>query len=453
MANDIIVNGVHTFTPEGYVAPKSDFLKEKLEEFCDRKFGLMMHFGLYSMFDLIESWALPDEDADSWSWCTVDWTKDHDEFKKQYYDLAKCFNPLRYDPEACAQLAVDAGMKYAGITTKHHDGFCMYDSKYSDYKVTSPMCPFSTNKNAQISEKFYEQVRKKGLSTAVYFSKPDWHHEDFWEDYGIGHKTTRYPTYDTTKNPEKWARFTEFVHNQVMELSDKFDPDVLWFDGGWVQDYYHTDVKIEELAEKVRANHPQALFVNRTVTGCCEDIITPEQTVPEQPLTVPWESWITIGESFSYRYEAKNKPTRYLIHMLMKIVARGGNLALNITPRPDGGIDVKTQNQLRTMGVWLSQMGEGVYSTRIVAPYEVGNIVYTRSKDSSKTYATALWDEDAKQPGSLFIQLDDTRKPKKVVSLGINRELPFHAFDKGVSVEFPEYFTMNKYADTFRIEY
>lgn len=448
-SKDGVKNGVHTFTPEGYVTPESPAVREKLDWFCDQKLGLMMHFGPYSELGFIESWALCDEDK-IWSQKQIDWTDDIAEFKRQYYDLSKTFNPIRFDPDKWAELARNAGCRYFLFTMKHHDGFCMYDTAYTDYKITSPDCPFSKSKNADIAKALFDACRRKGLGVSAYFSKPDWHNEDFWEDHGIGRVTNRYPTYDTTKDPEKWDRFVRFLHAQVEEIADRYDPDILWFDGGWIRAATNTDPKMEELIARIRKRHPAILSANRTVTGCCEDFITPEQTFPPQPLTVPWESCITIAEHFSFRFEQKYKSARRIIHSLVQIVARGGNLALNITPQPDGGISRQTVLRLSELGKWLGAMGEAIYSTRICAPYQEDGLFYTRAKDESAVYAIRLWNKGEAAPKTLTAHVGD-RKVRSVTALGTDAELSFRQDGDTVEIRLGDHFKQNEYADAFRL--
>ena len=138
---------VHGYTPKGYVQPKESEVRERLEWFKDQKLVLMMCLGLYSNIGIKESWPLCDSKA-SWSRVEVDWTADVDEFKRQYFGLIRSFNPVRFRPETWAKAAKDNGFKYVLFTTKQHDGFCLYDTKYSSYKVTSPLCPFSPRTDA-----------------------------------------------------------------------------------------------------------------------------------------------------------------------------------------------------------------------------------------------------------------------------------------------------------------
>ena len=158
---------VHGYTPKGYVQPKEPEVLERLEWFKDQKLALMMCLGLYSNIGIKESWPLSDADA-RWSRSEVDWTTDIDEFKHQYFGLIRSFNPVRFQPEKWAKAAKDNGFRYVLFTTKQHDGFCLYDTKYSDFKVTSPQCPFSTNRRADVVKHVFDAFRAEGLGIAAY---------------------------------------------------------------------------------------------------------------------------------------------------------------------------------------------------------------------------------------------------------------------------------------------
>lgn len=453
---DAIIHGVHGYMPDEYVMPEDPVILDRLEWFKDQKLGIMMHWGIYSQMGILESWALSDEDS-VWSrkgvvdW--MDWDKDGDKFKAEYIGLNKSFNPVRFQPENWAKMAAANGFKYLIFTTKHHDGFCMFDSKYSDYKVTAPDCPFSKNPKANIVKHVFDAFRNEGIPIAAYFSKPDWHHPDYWDDAGVGHKTTRMPTYDVEKNPERWERYRQFVENQMLELvTDYGRIEILWLDGGQVQRKCGLDIKIEDIIAKCRKVQPWVIAVDRTAGGTCENVITPECTVPPQPLAVPWESCITLGGGFSYRYDDQFKSPRYLIHLLIDIVAKGGNLALNIAPGPDGRLPAPGVARLNALGAWLRVNGEGIYATRVTPPYREDEWAFTASKDGSKVYAIRLWKEG--ETGSeLRCWVANPKNIKKVVHIGSGREAKFRVNSAGLlMITFPEGLATDAYADVFRLE-
>ena len=334
-----VANGVHNYSNEKkWIEPKEKILLEQLEWFKDQKLGLMMHWGPYSQLGLVESWALSDDDAE-WSREDIDWESDMKTFKQQYVDLNKTFNPLRFQPEEWADLASENGFKYLVFTTKHHDGFAMWDTKTTEYKITGKDCPFHTNKNADICRQLFDAFRAKGLPISAYFSKADWHVPSYWaQNQERGENMWRGPSYNPLDKPELWDEFVQFSHNQMLELLTEYGRiEMLWLDAGWVAAKNNQDIRLGEVVEQARKTQPWLLTADRTVGGPYENIVQRlEQMVPKEPIYVPWESCITMGSAFSFRYEDQYKTGQELVHLLIEIVAKGGNLALNVAPQPDG---------------------------------------------------------------------------------------------------------------------
>lgn len=431
-----VEEGVHTYSSaDDYVVPTDPKILERLEWFQDQKLALMMHWGAYSQLGLVESWALSDHDAE-WSRRGVDWEVTSEEFKAQYRGLNKTFNPIRFNPEEWADLAEEGGFKYLVFTTKHHDGFCMWDTKYSDYKITDEDCPFHTHKYADICGHLFEAVRKKGLGIAAYFSKADWHVPSYWApDMERGSFTWRGPSYKPQEYPELWEEFVQFTHNQLMELCTEYGKiDILWFDAGWVCPQNGQDIRLGEVVDKIRKFQPWILSADRTVGGPYENYVTPEQCIPSKPLGVPWESCITMGTSFSFAYEDQYKSPRELVHMLANIVAKGGNLALNVGPQPDGRIPRGAIQSIKGLGAWLKEYGEAIYGTRVCAPYCIDEFVFT--KKGLEAYALHLYEENAKVEQKQFIPY--TEAVTQITLVGSNEAIPFEQVSEGVWVTLPE---------------
>ncbi|MEK5645055.1 alpha-L-fucosidase [Paenibacillus rhizosphaerae] len=433
----VVVEGVHNYSSEEHwVKPEDPLLLERLEWFKDQKLGLMMHWGPYSQLGLVESWALSDVDEE-WSRNEIDWDIDAEELKREYFALNKTFNPLRFQPELWADLAAENGFKYLNFTTKHHDGFCMWDTKTTDYRITGPDCPFHTHKYADITKQLFNAFREKGLGISAYFSKADWHTPYYWAP-GMkpGTTTSRGPTYDPKEYPWLWEQFVQFTHEQIMELMTNYGRiDVLWLDAGWVNDYRDQNIRLGEVVERARKIQPWLLSADRTVGGPYENLITPEQTLPERALSVPWESCITMGSAFSFRYEDDYKTVRQLIHLLVEVVAKGGNLALNVGPQPDGRISKTAISRIKGMGAWLKVHGEAIYGTRICEPYSVGRVQFTQKGDT--TYAFYLYrDEHEEVPAELPLPL---QQPFSRIDLvGGADNLEFRRTDDGVAIRLPE---------------
>ncbi|MBQ8716313.1 MAG: alpha-L-fucosidase, partial [Clostridia bacterium] len=257
MMGDMIKNGVHASSrEEKYVWPTDPLIRERLEWFRDQKLALMMHFGPYSQMGMDASWSLSKGDA--WARKNVDWESDVDVYRQQYIDLNKTFNPMRIQPDKWAEFAAENGFKYLIFTTKHHDGFCMFDTKYTDYKITSPNCPFHTHKYANIAREVFDAFRAKGIAIAAYFSKPDWNCPWYWApnmETPVG--ATRFPNYKLEDHPEIWEQFIDFTHNQIMELMREYGKiDILWLDGGQVKEKRGLGIRMSELIAKAREVQP-----------------------------------------------------------------------------------------------------------------------------------------------------------------------------------------------------
>ena len=432
---DMIQQGVHGCSEEAhYVRPQDPLIRERLEWFQDQKLALMMHFGPYSQMGIDASWALSDGDA-VWSRDIVDWETDSAVFRKQYVDLNKSFNPICFNPDEWAEIAAENGFKYLIFTTKHHDGFCMYDSKYTDYKITAEDCPFHTHKYANFVREVFDAFRKKDIAIGAYFSKPDWHCPWYWAE-GMEHPVAygRNPTYNPAEHPEIWEKFTEFTHNQIMELMEDYGRiDILWLDGGQVNPANGQDIHLSRVIEKARKIQPWLITADRTVGGENENYITPEQSIPDHPIRVPWESCVTVGALWAYHYTDTYKSSRTLVHMLIQVVSRGGNLALNIGPQPNGKLPAEAVREIRGMGAWLRANGEAIYGTRAAEITQIGNVFFTQKGNA--LYALVPLSEEEEPGETLRIPLK--KEVNSVTYLESGEKLPFEKKDDGLSITLP----------------
>jgi len=414
-------------------------LKERMEWFKDQKFGLFMHWGINSVWGICESWPL--SPADEWArpdtmkpW--LERGKDIERFSSDYKALNKQFNPVKFNPESWADAAKYAGMKYVCFTTKHHDGFCMFDTKTTDFKITNPDCPFHSNTRANVVKEIFETFRQRDFGIWCYFSKSDWHVPYYWNpDLPVN---DRNPNYDTHKHPELWEKFVKYTHSQITELlSDYGHVDVLWLDGGQVRPP-DQDIRMDEIAEFGRKLQPGLIIADRTVGGKNENFITPEQTVPDEAIDFPWESCITMGPTFAYEFDSEYKPTRYLIHLLIDIVAKGGNLLLNIAPSPEGLFDETAIQRLHEIGDWMAINQEAIYGSRPIAPYKEGQICYT--KKGNTVYALILADKCKEIPNeSIILKSLLPREGTSIKMLGEEKELSWKHYGDYVEVKMPQH--------------
>jgi alpha-L-fucosidase len=356
-----------------YTVPSDKLVQAKIQEWRKIKFGLLMHWGTYSQWGVVESWSLCPED-EGWTQRKGPFAKDWFGYKQAYENLQTTFNPVKFNPTKWAQAAKNAGMKYVVFTTKHHDGFCMFDTKQTDYKITSVKSPFSKNAKANVTKEVFNAFRAQGFMTGAYFSKPDWNTPDYWWKYFP--PKDRNVSYDPKKYPERWNAFKKFTYNQIEELMSGYGKvDILWLDGGWVRPYSSIDTSVEwqrtithnqdidmgNIAAMARTHQPGLMVVDRTVHGEFENYVTPEQQVPATYLPYPWESCMTLGNSWSYVPNDQYKSSRKVIHLLTEIVSKNGNLLLNIGPGPDGEWDPNAYARLEQIGKWININGEAIY--------------------------------------------------------------------------------------------
>ena len=400
---------------ERYVPETDPLVLQKLEEWQDLKFGLLMHWGPYSQWGIVESWSICAEDVD---WCRRK-NPDYIEYKEQYEALKLSFNPIGFNPEKWAAAAKNAGMKYVVFTTKHHDGFSMFDTKLTDYRITDPECPFSVNPRSNVTREIFSAFREQGFWTGAYFSKPDWHNENYW--WPNFATPDRNVNYNIANYPERWEKFVEFTHGQIMELvgGDYGKVDILWLDGGWVkkmskeeemeyllspgQRFVRTqsqDIRMDELVDKVREKQPGMIVVDRAVYGKNQNYLTPENRVPAEALPYPWESCIIAGGGWAWVPDPKFMSGHDAIQLLVDIVVKGGNLLLNIGPAPDGTWPEGAYTLLDDMGRWMKINGEAIYGTRAMAPYKDGKVCINRKGDDLM-YLFYMADEGEKMPASV----------------------------------------------------
>lgn len=429
------INAQEHNTSKNYVWPKDELVGKKLNEWRQLKFGLLMHWGTYSQWGIVESWSICPED-EGWTQRRGPYSAVYADYVKAYEQLQATFNPVQFNPSKWSVAAKDAGMKYMVFTTKHHDGFCMFDTRQTDYKITDPKTPFSSNPKSNIAKEVFSAFRQDGFMIGAYFSKPDWHSNDYWWRYFP--PKDRNPSYNPAKYPDKWKQFKQFTYNQIEELMTGYGSvDILWLDGGWVRpkqsidtaiDWqraipYDQDIDIASIAKMGRTHQPGLLVVDRTVSGEYENYVTPEQSIPPHYLPYPWESCITLGNSWSYVPNDRFKSAGNVIQLLTDVVSRNGNLLLNVAPGPGGDWDSGAYSRLQEIGQWLKINGEAIYGTRgdsLVG--EQGRFVFTL-KDQTVYAIYRATEKESLIPTELSISHLPAGIVKNVNMLGTTQRL------------------------------
>ncbi len=310
-------------------APEKD-----MQWWRDAKFGLFVHWGPVSLKGTEVSWSRGGERRCFFREGTGKIPVE------EYDNLYKRFNPTSFDADQWVRIAKNAGMKYLVFTTKHHDGFCMFDSKLTDYKITN--APFKRD----IVRELADACHKGGIGLGFYYSPADWHHPDF------------------RNGPKRHARYLRYMHGQLDELCSKYGQvDVIWFDDvispRGVR-YKLWDAK--NLFKLIRRRQPHVLINNRC--GLRADFDTPEEKIGEFQIDRPWESCMTIGTQWSWKPEDSIKSLERCIRMLVRAAGGDGNLLLNVGPTPDGRIEQRQAERLEEIGRWLRKYGESIYNTR-----------------------------------------------------------------------------------------
>ncbi|MCM8824745.1 MAG: alpha-L-fucosidase [Candidatus Omnitrophica bacterium] len=320
--------------------------------FVHDRFGMFIHWGIY---------AMP---------ARHEWVKNREEIPDEKYDIYfKNFNPDLFDASQWAKMAKQTGMKYAVITTKHHDGFCLFDSKYTDYKATN------TPAKRDLIREFVDAFRENGLKIGFYYSLIDWHHPDFTID--SFHPLRNHPDRDKLNKYRDMSKYRQYLHNQIKELLTNYGKiDILWCDfsypsgpntpAGWIGKG-RQDWDSENLVKMIRSLQPHILINNRLDLPEEADFLTPEQIDVPGALTVDgkpvvWEACHTFSGSWGYhRDEASWKSVDVLVKMLIDIVSKNGNLLLNVGPTARGEFDSRATERLTGIGEWMKSHSRSIY--------------------------------------------------------------------------------------------
>jgi alpha-L-fucosidase len=331
---------------------------QRMKWWTDARFGLFIHWGLY---------ALP---------ARHEWVKNNERMtNEQYQKYFEMFNPDMYDAREWAKMAKAAGMKYVVLTAKHHEGFCLFDSKFTDYKATN------TPYGKDLIKEYVEAFRAEGLKVGFYYSLIDWHHPDYTIDSNHPQRQTSDTAYARLNKGRDMNKYREYMKNQVKELLTNYgEISVIWFDFSFPgkNGKGRTDWDSENLLKLARSLQPGIIVDDRLDLRDVEggwDFISPEQVkVAKWPeingKRVPWETCQTFSGSWGYyRDETSWKSQAQLLELLIESVSKGGNLLLNVGPTARGVFDLRAQDRLKSMGDWMKFNNRSVYGCTI-APDE-----------------------------------------------------------------------------------
>lgn len=332
-----------------------DAKADRMKWFHDAKLGIFIHWGIYAVNGIDESWSF------------YNGYISYSDYMKQLTG----FTASKYKPEEWALLIKESGAKYAVLTTKHHDGVALWDSKAGDLTVVK-----KSPAGKDLVSPFCNALRKNGIKTGLYYSLLDWSNPD----YPSFTKSEKKYTSDSLK----WERFSEFNHKQIGELGKLFKPDLYWFDGDWEQSAEKW--KAKEIRAMILENNPAAI-INSRLQGY-GDYATPEQGLPlARPAERYWELCMTINDSWGYQQNDKEfKTPGQVIKIFSECLSKGGNLLLDIGPKEDGTIPAEEVNVLKTLGRWTKKHAEAIYGTEGGLPQGYFYGPSTISSDSTVLY-------------------------------------------------------------------
>lgn len=356
--------------------------QQLLKEFQDMKFGMFVHWGPVSL-----------------KGTEIGWSRGREVPNEEYDNLYKQFNPVNFNADEWIKTLKDAGMKYFVITTRHHDGFSIWPTEFSDYDISA------TPYQKDVLMEMKKACDKYGIVFGTYYSILDWRDPL----YPLGS-----PGGSTKKETGDMEKFIPFVKGQTKELIEKYNTKILWFDGEWEEPWTHEmgldfyqylkgldeNILINNRVDKGRKGM-EGITISREFAG---DFATPEQRVGTYDIENPWESCITICEQWAWKPNDKMKSLEECLFTLIKTVGGGGNLLFNVGPMPDGRMEPRQVERLKEMGKWLDKYGESIYSTK-GGPYKPndwlastrkGNTIYLHLLNFKKNKVELSFPENVK---------------------------------------------------------
>ncbi len=347
--------------------------KAVMNGFMDKRFGMFIHFGPVALRGTEIGWS------------RVDTVKNERQVLKSEYDnLHNEFDPVLFNADKIVKTAKDAGMKYLTITARHHDGFCLWPSAYTDFDIAN------TPYKKDIVGALQQACKKEGIKFCIYYSVLDWHHPDY---------PIHSPQQHIPDPKSDMKRYIVYMKNQLKELITKYDPYMLWFDGQWESPW--TEEMGKDLYAYLKKLKPTLITNNRlgkhfsgvdnnsiNLSEMIGDYDTPEQSVGKINMDMPWESCFTICDQWAWKPNDKMKSLKTCLDIISKTAGGNGNLLLNVGPMADGRIEARQVQRLKEIGDWLKINGESIYSTKGGPWAPTDN--YTSTRKGNKIYVHVL---------------------------------------------------------------
>ena len=346
--------------------------QRKMAWFKDAKLGIFIHWGIYAVNGVNESWSFFNGEISH----------------EDYLNQTEGFTAKNYDPEYWAKLIKDSGAKYSVITSKHHDGFALWDTKYGNLNAV-----INSASKRDVLSPFITALRKNNLKVGLYYSLPDWSYKNY------PHFTREVNRYKIEDEPERWQKFKDYSQGQLKELRDNYNPDLWWFDGDW--EHNAEEWEVEEIKSFLAKDNANVIF-NSRLRGK-GDYETPEIGIPVQrPEAKYWELCMTMNDNWGYQPKDNHyKTPQQVIDIFVDCISKGGNLLLDIGPKADGTIPVKQENILIELGKWTSKHSEAIYNTKSGIPYDFFYGPTALSKDSTVLY---LYIRDSPKDGQIALK-------------------------------------------------
>lgn len=339
-------------------AQQDDSLHQaKMQWFKDAKLGIFIHWGIYAVNGIGESWSF------------FNGRISHEDYLKQ----TDGFNVKNYDPDYWAKLIKDSGAKYSVITSRHHDGFSLWDTKFGNLNAVH-----NSAAKKDVLTPFVNALRNNDLKVGIYYSLSDWSNDDYT------HFTREVNRYKISDDPKRWNKYLGYFQGQLNELSENFNPDLWWFDGDW--EHNAEEWQADKVREMLLSKNPNAI-INSRLQGR-GDYDTPEQGPPVvRPEAKYWELCYTMNDSWGYQQNDTNyKTPQQLLDVFVDCISQGGNLLLDIGPKADGTIPDEQIHILKEFGKWTTKHKDAIYGTRQGIPLDHFYGPTALSKDKKTLY-------------------------------------------------------------------